>query len=104
MMFKGSHVPQEVILETIRYYYRAVDKFEYVIDYYLSPTRNENEATAFLNKAITQHGLPEKITIDGSHSNYLAVSSMNMKLWLSGLLTFFFITIYKSKYLNNMVE
>ena len=34
------------------YYYRAVDKFGDVIDYYLSPTRDEAAAKAFLNKAI----------------------------------------------------
>ncbi|TOG34701.1 IS6 family transposase, partial [Vibrio parahaemolyticus] len=47
------------------YYYRAVDKFGDVIDYFLSPTRDEAAAKAFLNKAIAQHGLPEKVVIDG---------------------------------------
>lgn len=52
------------------YYYRAVDKFGDVIDYYLSPTRDEAAAKAFLNKAIAQNGLPEKVVIDGSHANH----------------------------------
>ena len=39
------------------YYYRAVDKFGDVIDYYLSHKRDEAAAKAFLNKAITQNGL-----------------------------------------------
>ncbi len=34
------------------YYYRAVDKFGEVIDYSLSPNRDEAAAKAFLNKAI----------------------------------------------------
>tara|TARA_B100001094_G_scaffold333065_1_gene408270 strand:+ start:1642 stop:1932 length:291 start_codon:yes stop_codon:yes gene_type:complete len=81
-----------------------VDKYRDVIDYYLSPKRNEKAATAFLNKALIRHRLPEKVTIDGRHSNHLAVSSMTLKLWLSGFLALFFITIYKYTYLNNMVE
>lgn len=48
------------------YYYRAIDKFGDVIDYYLSLKRDEQSAKAFLNKAIAQNGLPEKIVIDGS--------------------------------------
>ncbi len=60
------------------YYYRAVDKFGDAIDYYLSPTRDEAAAKAFLNKAIAQHGLPEKVVIDGSKSNYAALDAMNV--------------------------
>ena len=40
------------------YYYRAVDKFGDVVDYYLSPNRDEEAAKAFLNKALAQNGLP----------------------------------------------
>jgi len=36
------------------YYYRAVDKFGEVIDYYLRYNRDETAAKAFLNKAIAQ--------------------------------------------------
>ncbi len=66
------------------YYYRAVDKFGDVIDYYLSPNRDEAAAKAFLNKAIAQHGLPDKVVIDGSKSNYAALDAMNVQLWLTG--------------------
>ena len=66
------------------YYYRAVDKFGDVIDYYLSLKRDEQSAKAFLNKAIAQNGLPEKIVIDGSQSNHAAIDAMNIQLWLTG--------------------
>jgi transposase-like protein len=51
-----------------------------VNDYYLSPNRDEAAAKAFLNKAITQNGLPSKVVIDGSKSNYAAIDSMNVQL------------------------
>jgi len=60
------------------YYYRAVDKLSDVIDYYLTPKRDEAAAKAFFNKAISQNGLPEKVVIDGSKSNYAALDSMNV--------------------------
>ena len=68
------------------YYYRAVDKFGSVVDYYLSQNRDEVAAKAFLNKTIAQNGLPSKVVIDGSKSNCVALDSMNVQLWLSGFL------------------
>ena len=66
------------------YYYRAVDKLGDVIDYYLSHKRDEAAAKAFLNKAIAQNGLPDKIVVDGSKSNHAAIDAMNVLLWLTG--------------------
>ena len=86
------------------YYYRAVDKYGDVIDYYLSPKRNEKAAKAFLHKAIGQHGLPSRIVIDGSQSNYAAIDAMNIQLWLSGVFMLSLIEITDIKYLNNIVE
>ena len=86
------------------YYYRAVDKFGNVIDYYLSSNRDEAAAKAFLNKAIAQHGLPEKVVIDGSKSNYSAIDVMNIQLWLTGIFMLSLIEILDIKYLNNIVE
>ena len=86
------------------YYYRAVDKFGNVIDYYLSPNRDQSAAKAFLNKAIAQNGLPSKVVIDGSKSNYAALDSMNVQLWLTGFLMLSLIEILDIKYLNNIVE
>nr|WP_234498041.1 DDE-type integrase/transposase/recombinase [Vibrio maritimus] len=86
------------------YYYRAVDKFGDAIDYYLSPTRDEAAAKAFLNKAIAQHGLPEKVVIDGSKSNYAALDAMNVQLWLTGFFMLSPTEILDIKYLNNIME
>ena len=86
------------------YYYRAVDKFGDVIDYYLSLKRDEEAAKSFLNKAIAQNGLPEKIVIDGSQSNHAAIDAMNIQLWLTGFFMLSLIEILSIKYLNNIVE
>ena len=86
------------------YYYRAVDKFGDVIDYYLSLKRDEQSAKAFLNKAIAQNGLPEKIVIDGSQSHHAAIDAMNIQLWLTGFFMLSLIEILSIKYLNNIVE
>lgn len=86
------------------YYYRAVDKFGEVIDYFLSSNRDEAAAKAFLNKAIPQNGLPEKVVIDGSKSNYAAIDAMNAQLWLTGYFMLSLIEVIDIKYLNNIVE
>ncbi|MFA0078779.1 IS6 family transposase, partial [Vibrio artabrorum] len=86
------------------YYYRAVDKFGNVIDYYLSPNRDEAAAKAFLNKAIAQNGLPSKIVIDGGNSNYAVIDFMNVQLWLTGYFMLSLVEILDIKYLNNIVE
>ncbi len=86
------------------YYYRAVDKFGNVVDYHLSPNRDEAAAKAFLNKAIGQNGLPNKVVIDGSKSNYAAIDSMNVQLWLTGYFMLSLVEILDIKYLNNIVE
>lgn len=86
------------------YYYRAVDKFGHVVDYYLSPNRDETAAKAFLNKALVQNGLPEKVVIDGSKSNHAALDALNVQLWLAGYFMLSLVEILDIKYLNNIVE
>ncbi|MPY24403.1 IS6 family transposase [Shewanella sp. YLB-07] len=85
------------------YYYRAVDKYGAIIDFYLSETRDEPAARAFFNKAINQHGLPEKVVIDKSGANAAALDTINIRLWLSGHMLFM-IEVLAVKYLNNIVE
>lgn len=75
-----------------------------MIDYYLSPNRDEDAAKTFLNKAISQNGLPSKVVIDGSKSNYAAIDSMNIQLWLTGYFMLSLVNILDIKYLNNIVE
>ena len=60
-----------------RYLYRAVDKHGQTIDFLLTEQRDEQAATRFLTKAIRRHGVPEKITIDGSEANAAAIRGYN---------------------------
>ena len=80
-----------------RYLYRAVDKFGKTIDFLLTKQRDKKAARRFLNKAIGRHGVPEKITIDGSDANAAAIKSYNEDHGSS-------IEIRQVKYLNNIVE
>ena len=80
-----------------RYLYRAVDKQGQTIDLLLTKERDEQAAKRFLTKAIRQHGVPEKITIDGSLANEAAIKSYNAEHSTG-------ITIRKVKYRNNIVE
>src|SRR5207344_3648081 len=80
-----------------RYLYRAVDKTGQTIDFLLTEHRDEQAATRFLTKAIRRHGVPEKITIDGSAANEAAIRSYNEEHGTA-------IAIRKIKYLNNIVE
>jgi putative transposase len=79
------------------YLYRAVDKTGQTIDFLLTAQRDEPAAKRFLTKAIRRHGVPEKITIDGSAANEAAIKSYNEEHGTA-------IAIRKIKYLNNIVE
>ena len=80
-----------------RYRYRAVDKHGQTIDLLLTEQRDEQAAKRFLTKTIRRHGVPEKITIDGSAANEAAIKSYNEEYGTT-------IEIRQTKYLNNMVE
>jgi putative transposase len=79
------------------YLYRAVDKTGQTIDFLLTEQRDERAAKRFLTKAIRRHGVPEKITIDGSAANEAAIKSYNAEHGAA-------IIIRQVKYLNNVVE
>jgi len=79
------------------YLYRAVDKTGQTIDFLLTEQRDERAAKRFLSKAIRRHGVPEKITIDGSEANAAAIRSYNTEHGTT-------IAIRQVKYLNNIVE
>ena len=85
------------------YYYRAVDKYGAIIDFYLSETRNEKDARAFFDKAIGSSGLPDKVVIDKSGANAAALDTINISLWLGGYMLRM-IEVLAVKYLNNIVE
>jgi len=80
-----------------RYLYRAVDTQGQTIDFLLTEQRDEQAAKRFLTKAIRRHGVPEKITIDGSAANKAAITSYNEEHGTA-------IEIRQIKYLNNIVE
>jgi putative transposase len=80
-----------------RYLYRAVDKYGKTIDFLLTEQRDERAAVCFLTKAIRRHGVPEKITIDGSEANAAAIRRYNEAYGTT-------ILIRQVKYLNNIVE
>jgi putative transposase len=59
--------------------------------------RDERAAKRLLTKAIRRHGVPEKITIDGSAANEAAIKSYNEEHGTS-------IIIRQVKYLNNALQ
>ena len=79
------------------YLYRAVDKTGQTIDFPLTAQRDEEAALRFLKQAIRRHGVPEKITIDGSAANEAAIKRYNAEHGTA-------IAIRQVKYLNNVVE
>ena len=79
------------------YLYWAVDKHGQTIDFLLTGQRDQEAALRFLTKAIRRHGVPEKITIDGSDANEAAIKRYNEEHGTA-------IEIRQIKYLNNLVE
>jgi putative transposase len=79
------------------YLYRAVDKTGQMIGFLLSEQRDKRAVKRFLTKAIHRHGVPEKITLDGSEANEAAIKRDNEAHGTS-------IEIRQIKYLNNIIE
>ena len=77
--------------------YRAVDKTGQTIDVLLTEPRDTEAALRFLTPAIHRHGVPDKITIDGSEANEAAIKRDNEEHGTA-------IKIPQVKYLNNLVE
>ena len=80
-----------------RYLYRAVDTQGQTIDFLLTEHRDQEAALRFLQQAIRRHGVPEKITIDGSDANEAAIKRYNDEHGTT-------IIIRQVKYLNNIIE
>jgi putative transposase len=74
-----------------------VDKTGQTIDFLLTEQRDERAALRFLTKAIRRHGVPEKVTIDGSEANGAAIRGYNQEHGTA-------IIIRQVKYLNNLRE
>ena len=80
-----------------KYLYRAVDKAGNTVDFLLTAKRDHKAAVRFLRKAIGQHGVPARITIDKSAANATAIASYNLEQDAE-------IELRQVKYLNNVVE
>src|SRR5512144_304833 len=80
-----------------KYLYRAVDKAGQTIDFLLTAHRHQKAARRFFKKAVRQHGLPAKVTIDKSGANTAALEVLQEETGQA-------IEIRQSKYLNNLVE
>jgi len=74
-----------------------VDKENNTINFLLTKKRHKKAAKRFFVKAIENNGLPEKITIDKSGSNKVAIEEYNAENKTD-------IDIRQIKYLNNIVE
>jgi transposase-like protein len=57
------------------YLYRAIDSNGDTVEFWFSERRNLTAAKRFLRKALTRHGRPERIVIDGSQTNREAILS-----------------------------
>lgn len=80
-----------------KYLYRAVDRDGATVDFLLTAKRDLAAARRFLERAIGQHGLPEKINIDKSGANTAAIHSIQNDTGAP-------IELRQVKYLNNIVE
>lgn len=84
------------------YFYLAVDNFGKTLDFMLSERRDETAASAFFARTIEKNGWPEKVVIDKSGANLVALQNINWLLLLQGW--FWLIEILQVKYPNNMIE
>ena len=80
-----------------RYLYRAVDKEENTVDFFLTKRRQRISAQRFLIKAIENNGKPELINFDKSGSNTEAIKLYNRRSYSK-------IKIRQCKYLNKIAE
>ena len=80
-----------------KYLYRAVDREGETVDFLLTAKRDLAAARRFLERAITLHDVPEKITIDKSGANTAAIESVKTDACVD-------ILMRQNKYLNNIVE
>jgi transposase-like protein len=81
------------------YLYRAVDKQGRTVDFLLSKNRDKAAAVRFFKKAIGNHEIPEKITLDGSQASHQAVAELKTEGVLPAQTL-----VRTSKYLNNIIE
>tara|TARA_R110002020_G_scaffold113530_5_gene261325 strand:+ start:79 stop:642 length:564 start_codon:yes stop_codon:yes gene_type:complete len=84
------------------YLYRAIDRNGQTLEFMLSEHRDEEAVLRFLAQAISSNGLPRACAIDNSRANTTGLKEMNVALRKVG--SDCRIRVYRSKYLNNIVE
>jgi transposase-like protein len=89
-----------------RYLYRAIDSNGDTVEFWFSERRNLTAAKRFLRKALTRHGRPERIVIDGSQTNREAILSCDAESRLQDRSRRRLkpIRIRQSQYFNNRIE
>jgi putative transposase len=89
------------------YFYRAIDSLGDTVEFFFSEHRDLPAAKRLFNKALTRHGRPDRVVIDGSQTNREAILSCDTTDRLKGgygRTEQKPITIRTSKYLNNRIE
>ncbi|KAB0266808.1 IS6 family transposase [Microvirga brassicacearum] len=89
-----------------KYLYRAVDSNGDTVEFWFSTRRDLAAAKRFLTRALTRHGRPERIVIDGSQTNREAILSVDTtdRLQNRSRRRLKPIRIRQSRYLNNRIE
>ena len=59
-----------------KYFYRAVDKESKTIDFLLTAKRDKGAAMRFFEKAMRDNSTPEKVAMDKSGSNKVAIDQI----------------------------
>lgn len=87
------------------YLYRAIDSAGDTVEFWFSEHRDLPAAKRFLRNALERHGRPDRIVIDGSHTNREAIVSCDAEnRLLDRSRRMKPIRIRKSQYLNNRIE
>jgi putative transposase len=88
------------------YLYRAIDSVGDTVEFFFSEHRDLRAAKRFFTKALTRHGRPDRIVIDGSQTNCEAIVSCDATGRLQDRLRRKLtpIRIRQSQYLNNRIE
>jgi len=86
------------------YLYRAIDSNGDTVEFYFSKDRDLQAAKRFIYKALARHGRPERINIDGSQTNRMAIIQCDAENRLSQRDAGHPVAIRSSKYLNNNIE
>ncbi|EXL04857.1 hypothetical protein BG36_09015 [Aquamicrobium defluvii] len=88
------------------YLYRAIDSLGDTIEFWFSEHRDLPAAKSFFTKALTRHGRPQRIGIDGSQTNREAIVSCDGadRLRSRSQRDLKPVDIRQNRYLNNRIE